>query len=208
MANVLHAIKHKAISGRDLSPILGYSNQALNRLLKGMHGLGLVHIERWTDTRKHTVALACYRLGYGEDMPTPLTFKGIASTHAAADTSRLRPSSTLIAFASIVRALQQRPYSRSALTAAVGLNDSNFGKVVRHLHDLRLIHIALWMRGRSGPFVPYYSWGDRRDAPKPEPIKTSAYSRGAYARRRKAAGFEVVQRTLYGVQYASAGKAA
>ena len=91
--------------------------------------------------------------------------------------------SNLVAFSEIVRAMKDAPTHRIDLASISGTNHDSICTLIRHMHDIRLIHVAGWERGNSGIPKQLMAWGDRQD--KPRPPRLVRPKSGEQHRRRK-----------------------
>lgn len=86
-------------------------------------------------------------------------------------------------------ALEHGPLSVRELMEATGQARVALNKSLRRLRDRKLVYISAYERqpeGNQGAFVPYYTLGDAKDAPRPKALSVSERNK-IYRRRHKAA---------------------
>lgn len=174
-ARVLRCTAYGGATAIEAAQALGVCLQTMRKLLRRLHALRLVHIAAWEPVGTHNMPVARFVLGDGEDAryvyrkrrgPTAKT--GVAPLMKA-----IKPRPELTAFASIVRTLQAGPCTVAALAQFCGLNQSFLYKLVKTMHELRLLRIADWeLRLYGGcPGRVYAFEVDGRDAPRPKPVQ-------------------------------------
>lgn len=182
-ADILSRLRAIPMSVSELARASGNNLSNMRMVMRRMLALKLVHISGWTPKAWHVVPSPIYKEGDGTNAPPPLTNRGTASRHQAALEVRVPAGSNLVAFSEIVRAMKDAPTHRIDLASISGTNHDSICTLIRHMHDIRLIHVAGWERGNSGIPKQLMAWGDRQD--KPRPPRLVRPKSGEQHRRRK-----------------------
>lgn len=99
--------------------------------------------------------------------------------------SQFKHAGNAVAYAIVVEALLDAPYTLDELIKIAGLAENTTWKFVRALHRRGLVHVAVWRTDRWGRHTrPAYKLGSLDDVPRPAP-KTSS-QRNIERRRREA----------------------
>lgn len=147
----------------------GCTRLSAQSILNDMEQLGLIHVAEWrrVPRGKHwTQAIKVYALGEVESAPWP----GVGAPKARTKT---QPAPEVVAFASLVRALQIEPLHKEGAAVETGMARRSVQQIVREMHRLRLVRIAEYdLRPRSGYGYPMFEWspGGKPDAKKPKPL--------------------------------------
>ena len=143
-----------------------------------LHDLRIIHVAGWDTAGRYPMPQ--YALGDEPDAQHP--------------TGKPRPrankrgaSIELVAFASMIRAIQLLPHHGRSLQAETGISPRTTGLFLRAMHEARLAYIAAWEdRGQAGAGAPMYALGFRkRDLPKPQPLSRDEQNRRKTAMRSK-----------------------
>jgi len=146
----------------DVAARLTLSRVTAQTLLHAMVDLGLLHEAEATAvvTLKRRTLTPLYRPGAGGRIEWP----------GRKPRAKQAPPSELIAFASVVRALQVDSLNAKQISQRTGLGQGSAQRLIRHMHALRLIHIDDYPeRSHGGYGYPVFTWGDEPDAAKPAP---------------------------------------
>lgn len=81
-----------------------------------------------------------------------------------------KPSATYVR---IEAAIRQGTRDATDVALAACTVRTHAQKILKRMHAEKLIHIARWKQGVTGPKVPVYRWGPGRDAPKPKPLDSA-----------------------------------
>jgi hypothetical protein len=171
------------MSVAELARASGNNLSNMRMVMRRMLALKLVHISGWTPKAWHVVPSPIYKEGDGTNAPPPLTNRGAESRHQAALEVRVPAGSNLVAFSEIVKAMKDAPTHRIDLAVLSGTNHDSICTLIRHMHNIRLIHVAGWERGNYGIPKQLMAWGDRTD--KPRPPRLVRPKSGEQHRRRK-----------------------
>jgi hypothetical protein len=170
MAQLLVVLKEPqtAISAAEIT---GVHPLALKPLFKQFMALNLLDRVGWNGS-KRGFASPIYRIGTGQRYPAPIMRNGQPQTHAD-HMPPLRPR--VVAFASIVHALQQGPSPISEICHQSGVQESNLRPAMRALHKGRLIYRAAYERLTPRASIStLWAWGSGPDAKRP-PKKARVY---------------------------------
>lgn len=89
-----------------------------------------------------------------------------------------------IAFAALLRALNERPRTRRELCEIVGVTDGTLGRWMALLAAQRLVYVDSWRRAGPTGLVALWCWGYMRDSePKPPPATVAQHCRRYRARK-------------------------
>lgn len=187
-ATILRGIYDRPSTKRDVAIDHGLNRQSAEKLVRGMQALGLIHRSGWAGTEGLDAAV--FSAGRGVDVPRPPNrTNGLPSRHRTDTVAPARPPAELIAFASILRALDE-PISCQEVARRAGTNDSSTRELLRHMHELRMVYLADWDRRLHGgaPAALFMFGFDKPDAPRPKPEKTAVswkrYDQGRRTRER------------------------
>jgi hypothetical protein len=184
-AEILGAVRVAPLSGIEVTAAIGRDHpQNINEVLRAMLGLRLVHVAAWTAPVRYAPPRPRFRAGDGVDVPPPATKWGDRSGFSAMMLSPKRPGINMLALAELMRLLRERPSRLPEIADKSGIHETRVGPLMRELHRQRLVHVAVWMRGRSGPPAAFYALGARRDAARPAPLTSSQTTRNWYQRKR------------------------
>ncbi len=200
---ILVAIKDQASDSPALARRLGVGGQGLNIVLRRLRDMGLIHIEAWTPpAQKHLVMLPMWRYGSRDDAPLPLTQRRREPTKhfAAAKDVAWQARCNLTALKVAFEAMSRRPQSKAELMVLTGLSEDTLARLLPALHQHRFVRITCWLRGRQGPAVPCYEWGDGHNAPRPVPVASREFTLRQTIERRRERGVAAGS-ALAGVQY-------
>jgi len=164
-ASILRLVLDKPMDHAEVASEIGFGVEYVRNLMRGMHALGLVHAGSWRRNARG-FARPVYAFGDKPDAPAPAANNGV--NHPGV-TRPKRIYSEVVAFATIVRALQE-PVSAHGVIAASGVNEATAYRLLVHMHGLRLIHVSEWERriGIGGtPQKLYLLAPDKPDAPRP-----------------------------------------
>jgi hypothetical protein len=175
-ARILRTVIDMQPTMNELAEAHSIGQEAARQIVRRMLGLGLVHIGSTKPGRKGP-PVACWHFGPGDNAE-------------CARYAPMRPNSELIAFASMVKALQERQHSARTLAAATGTHEERTILFLRCLREeLRLVYVSSWVRSRiNGGATPtaFHMFGiDEKSVPRPAPVPKSDVDR--LYRKRKAA---------------------
>jgi len=174
-ARVLRSLYDSPCTTVQLNERLGLSRLTGATLMAGLHTMGRVHVSGWDQPRKRPT-VPVWHYGSGDDAPCPPNRSQYTVTSSVNRrknfTGRIaRPGALLIAFESVLEALEHRPVALREVALETGIDY----QVVRRLIDfmaspgVRMVYVAEWVRrfGTGGQPIPLYRLGfDRRDAPR------------------------------------------
>lgn len=165
-ADILAMLRTQPRSAPSIAAAINHNKSNMRLILRRMNALKLVHVSGWTPKAWHTVPSPIYAEGDGYNVPAPLTNHGEVSRHQAASHIRVPAGSNLVAFAEMVKAMKDAPIHRADLARVSGTNHDALCRLIRYMHDIRLIHVADWERGTSGIPKQLMAWGDFKDKPR------------------------------------------
>lgn len=129
----------------------GVNIHTVQRLTQQMNRLGVAH--RQSLVSGHRCKLAVWQAGPGESVP---------GLHVPAKSA---PQSQMIAFASMIRAIQE-PSSVVEIKEETGLDHRTIREAIKILRAAKLAHIGGWIPNR-GNGTMCFKWGRGPDKPKP-----------------------------------------
>jgi hypothetical protein len=185
-AMILRGIYDQPSTKRDVAVDNGLNRQSAEKLVRGMHALGLIHRSGWATTAGLDAAV--FSAGPGPDASPPLNRDGTPSRHRTHTVGMARPAAELIAFASILRALDE-PTSAQGVAEKAGTNPGSTRDLLNLMHDLRMVYVADWDRRLHGgaPAALFMLGFDKPDAPRPKPVPVrEIWKRYDQGRRAKA----------------------
>jgi hypothetical protein len=166
--DILARIHRGGASWIDVAAEVGCARMSAQSILYGMEQLRLIHVAEWrrVPRGKHwTQAVRVYALGPGDPAPWP----GQGAPKAR---KWKRPAAELVAFASLVRALEFQPLHKGAAAAETGMSRRSAQQIVSKMHKLRLVRIAEYDLMPGGGYgYPMFQWdpgGGKPDAKKPK----------------------------------------
>lgn len=181
-ATILAAVARIPSSAARLASHQSASVLSLRRILGMFHALGLVHIHGFVNESRGTPS-AVYAAGPGVDAVMPPTRDGLPSKALKAVSRRVPLRSNVIAFASVVRALEQGLTIRE-MVDETGQNDGALRRLVRYMHEAGMVHICEWQRSSTGYPAAVYRLGRRVDARYPRPMTVQERSARSWAGRK------------------------
>lgn len=138
---------------------------AAYRFLISLHTLRRVHVRSW-EQRPRVRPVPVFAFGPGQDAPPPIKAPNGRPVEAAS-VPRARVCASLIAFESLLKAIEQ-PASLVDAVESTGLHCTQLQRALRTLVHLGLAHVALWVdRPQGGRALPQYQLGDGPNAPEP-----------------------------------------
>ena len=181
----------------------GASRGNVRYILRDMHGQGLVHVCDWVKVGPKGQLVRSYAFGPGQDAAMPANSRsGAPSRHSSLTAAPMLPRPEMIAFVSILRELRAEACTTQILAERCGVNRSFLYRLVKHLHELRLIFVADWevplMLARP---VAMYRLGLNRPDVKRKPVQTPE------ARRQRRILGRAAREQMLAVTHALAGSA-
>lgn len=152
--------------------------------------LGIAHVAGWETGPSGRWLVPSYIAGPGENAKR--FNKNGSVSHLGFANRIVRPRSEMIFFASAIRALKEHAHNGKTLAEETGCSHGTALKLLRHMHQLKLIYVAEWqLRARGGAGAPMYRLGKKRNAPRPTATPKNElfriYGRERYQQRRATA---------------------
>ena len=194
-ASILRGLAREPASAAELTIRHATSGGVMRGLVKRLYAERLIHIAEF---RRATQGPAIRVFGFGDkpDAARPLTLAGLPSQHKGVTAGRPKPTSEVIAFASLMRALTEKR-SLAELIEITGISNHSLSRNLAHMRSIGLIYIAGWERRQTGGGAPVrlYRVGiNRNDAARPQPkARCEINARHNAARRSRRLQFELTR---------------
>lgn len=179
-ADILRTLQLRPSTTAEVGALVGIEPINAQVVLRRMRHARLIHVQAWQPTPgSNARAVSVWAAGHAPDAPYP---NGKPQQAKASNNI----SSQLIAFASIVRALEMA-ITVADLAKATGVNACHLYRLLRHMRRIGLARVADWGGNRGKP-AAMWELGNAPCAPRPRPIP-EAVTRAKYwatfsARRR------------------------
>jgi hypothetical protein len=187
-ARILHRVMQSPCTQHDVAQAIGRSVARVREILWRLENMGRVHVVDWAPSpRVHGCKSPVFALGPGKSMPYPGEWKRppMGSTLA-----RTKPRPELIAFVSILRALDAGA-SRADLGQASGVSHHRFPLLLRYMASVQMVHLCEWRRrdGQvNGTPTEVYKFGPGENAKRP--ARLTQRQRDKRSKQRKQAAKE------------------
>lgn len=154
----------------------------LRLALRQMRRHGLVHVAGWQPPHRAD----------GGGVPSALWGRGAKAEATPIRGARMpKPSqdvgTEMVAFASLVRALECGPLTAAELAESSSYPVRSIWVLLRQMRCAGVIHIGCWDRTQRNP-VAAYCWGQGKDATRPLPEPKRDIELRYYAKRKARAG--------------------
>ena len=172
-------------------------NQPVTRVRKALRQLHAVRLIRKAGAEPRGVRNAPATLWAQGSEPDDVALTKAGKPFPGRANRSLRMSAQAIAFASVMRALNEGAHTTHGLAEVTGISVSAVRRFLRHMHAAKRIHVSSWER--SGQiWVAEFSLGSERDASRPAPLtreEINARWRSANAHRnmQRAIEFAIVR---------------
>lgn len=143
------------------------------RFCQCLNDLRIIHVSGWVNTGiDNRSRIPAYALGDQPDAPHP-------NNTPRPRKNKRTESSELIAFASVIHALQDDSHNGKSLAETTGIFPRATRQLLKALHAAKLVYIAEWeVRPQFGAGYPLYFFGmGKKDAKKPAPIPQAELTR-------------------------------
>jgi len=166
-ARVLYELGQQPRTNIEMQSVLRLDRNATKALMAQMHLRELVHIGGWAKD-SHGRHMPVWFAGRVEDAPKPARQTGKPAKPRPKAKIQNRPN--LMAFESVVRAMESQPHTRKMLAQESGLHHTVINRLVRYMHDKGLIRVADWDRDLARVPVEMFVMADgEKDKPRPRP---------------------------------------
>jgi len=174
-ARVLYELGQQPRTNKAIEPVLRLDRNATKALMAQMHLRELVHVGSWEKDHlgRH---FPVWHAGRGEDATKPARVTGKPAKPRPKAKIQNRPN--LMAFESVVRAMEAQPHTRKMLAQESGLHSTVINRLVTYMHGKGLIRVADWDRDLARVPVEMFIMADgQKDKPRPRPQSLAELNR-------------------------------
>lgn len=194
-ARILRGLHDKPATTMELSEQHFVTEAVMRGLTRRLHAQNLIRVCEW---RRATQGPHMRVFGFGgqPDESRPLTRDGKVSQHIGATRPPPKPTSEIIAFATLLRALTDSR-GLAELHEITGIGAHSLSRNLKYMVSIGLLHVADWERRRIGAPLPLYRIGiDKPNRAAPAPMSKRARNERYGAARRDRRHTLIVLRAL------------